>query len=92
MKILQSSLPQDLFYLRGLGSGSAGDDINRYVEDLGDLEDRIDMSSDGGRHMVCWSCLAPAVHELTNSRAPQLKRVRMFVSPKVKIGPQQALQ
>ena len=34
-----------------------------------------------------WWVGPASLQRLTNSRAPQLKRVRMFVSPKVKIGP-----
>src|SRR5699024_3776439 len=40
-------------------------DVNRYVEDLRNLKDRIDMSSCCSRKVMCRATLAPAVYELS---------------------------
>ena len=34
----------------------AGNDVDRNVEDLRDLEDRVDVAADGGCHMVGRAC------------------------------------
>ena len=41
------------------------DNINRYVEDLGYLQDRVDMSARSGCKMMGWAAFAPAGHELS---------------------------
>ena len=43
----------------------SGDDINRYVEDLGYLQDRVDMSACSGCEVMGRAALAPAGHEFS---------------------------
>ena len=43
---------------------SARDDVHRDVEDLGDLQDGVNVASHSGRHMVGGTRLGPAVAEL----------------------------
>ena len=40
-------------------------DINRNVEDLGNFQKSIDMSSCCSSHMMCRACFAPTVYELS---------------------------
>ena len=61
-----------------------GDDVHGDIEDLGDFEDRINVPAHGCRHVMGGAGFAPAVAEIPG---PAVKRMRMLVSPKVKMGP-----
>ena len=46
---------------------SARDHIHRHVEDLGNLQNRVDVVAGGGGHVVGGAGLAPAVDELAGT-------------------------
>ena len=43
----------------------SANDLTGDVEDLGDLQNGVDVTTDGGSHVVSGACFAPAVAELT---------------------------
>ena len=46
------------------GSDLPGDDLHRYVEDLGDLQDGVDVATGARGHVVGRAGLGPAIDEL----------------------------